>query len=177
MTPATTRRGLSLACLGLLLLVSHVAAETTYDPTQGRSPPGRSTRHRRVTKQDSSSSSTGSPPAATTKPLPTIVVTEEAPGAAVSPSPVVSQTTKAAASPALAVEPAPEGSANDTTSSNATTIAQKIDEALEKEFGEDAKQITEDTGKTFNETVKKDEVRLGGGKPAALSGALCCQHT
>jgi vacuolar-type H+-ATPase subunit H len=73
----------------------------------------------------------------------------------------VLQVTQAAASPPLAVEAAPEGSTNDTSSSsNATTIAQKIDEALEKEFGEDAKQISEDSGKTFNETVKKDEVRL-----------------
>jgi hypothetical protein len=68
----------------------------------------------------------------------------------------------AASSPATPSPPAPgEGSPPpppDGTSSNATSIAQKIDEALDKEFGEDTKQITSEAGKTFNETVQREEV-------------------
>ena len=79
---------------------------------------------------------------------PEIIITEEVDTAASSslPSPSPSGTE--------APPPPPED-----TGSNATSIAQKIDEALAKEFDEDTKQIASEAGKTFNETVQREEVR------------------
>lgn len=64
-----------------------------------------------------------------------------------------------------AIEEEPPGQPSNATSH---TIAQVIDQALQKEFKEDTDKADSDVGKTFNETSKKDEASAGlAGAPGA----------
>ena len=72
-----------------------------------------------------------------------------------------------------AVPTGPDAGANASASSNATGmggVASLIEAGINKEFSADAQKIEDEAGKTFNETVQKDEVR-----PAVAARAPRCR--